>query len=233
VANEKCDRARTTLFAVMSVDGKISSGEGMILDPDRDWKRIKGVSEGLHQYYELEHDIAANSLNSGLVMEKVGINERSWTPKKNPNLNFMVIDRRPHLNENGVRYLSLWASKLIVATDNKDHPACVSGFENVIVMLYPNGINLLDFLQRIKQEHGINDVVIQTGGTLNAQFVRQDLVDCVVLVVAPLLVGGKDTPTLIDGISARSEEELAWLKALKLTQCKVLNNSYLELRYEL
>lgn len=40
-------RSETTLFLLISVDGKISSGESDNLDADWDWKRIHGVKEGL------------------------------------------------------------------------------------------------------------------------------------------------------------------------------------------
>ena len=48
------DRPVTTLFMLMSVDGKISTGASDDLDVDKDFPRIAGVSEGLHQYYEIE-----------------------------------------------------------------------------------------------------------------------------------------------------------------------------------
>ena len=52
------------------------------------------------------------------------------------------------------------------------------------------------------------------------------------IVVAPILIGGKDTATLIDGTSLFSPEELPQLGALKLLECSVLENSYLRLRYQ-
>lgn len=52
------------------------------------------------------------------------------------------------------------------------------------------------------------------------------------IVVAPVLVGGKDTSTLIDGKSLMSEQELSQLGALKLHACTVLEDSYLRLRYQ-
>ena len=69
-------------------------------------------------------------------------------------------------------------------------------------------------------------------GTLNGLFLREKLIDYVDLVVAPILVGGKDTSTLIDGKSILSEGELSKLGPLKLRECVVLENSYLRLCYE-
>jgi hypothetical protein len=47
-------RPVTTLFMLMSVDGKISTGCTDEMDVDRDLPKIEGVKEGLHQYYEIE-----------------------------------------------------------------------------------------------------------------------------------------------------------------------------------
>ncbi len=48
------DRPIATLFMLMSVDGKISTGSTDELDIDRDFPKLPGVREGLHQYYEIE-----------------------------------------------------------------------------------------------------------------------------------------------------------------------------------
>ena len=67
---------------------------------------------------------------------------------------------------------------------------------------------------------------------LHSFFLREKLFDYVDIVVAPILIGGKDTSTLIDGKSLLSQEELSELGVLKLQECTVLENSYLRLRYE-
>ena len=50
--------------------------------------------------------------------------------------------------------------------------------------------------------------------------------------MAPVLIGGKDTSTLIDGPSLYKKEELLELGVLKLMNCTILEDSYLRLRYE-
>ena len=227
-------RVETTLFLLTSVDGKITSGESDELDSDKDWRRVRGVKEGLRQYYELEQRIALNSLNTGRVMEKIGINSRTWIPQKDDRLTFFIVDRKPHLNESGVRYLAQWVGKLYVVTNNPLHPAfsLKSTCENLEVIYYAEDVDLLDLLKKMKQQYGYEQLTIESGGTLNAAFVRQGLIDHVVLVVAPLLVGGKATSSLIDGQSLQIEEDLLNLKALKLIRCEVLQDSYLRLEYD-
>ncbi len=59
------DRPITTLFMLMSVDGKISTGATDELDVDRDFPAIPGLREGLHQYYEIEQTTDLWSFNTG------------------------------------------------------------------------------------------------------------------------------------------------------------------------
>ena len=54
----------TTLFMLMSVDGKISTGAVDELDVDREFPRINGKKEGVYQYYEIEKTTDLWSLNS-------------------------------------------------------------------------------------------------------------------------------------------------------------------------
>ena len=69
------NRPITTLFMLESLDGKISSGSTDNLDADKDFCKIDGVKEGLHQYYELEQETDVFSLNTGRVMTKIGVFE--------------------------------------------------------------------------------------------------------------------------------------------------------------
>lgn len=227
-------RVETTLYLLMSVDGKITSGENDELDSDKDWKRIRGVKEGLRQYYKLEESIALNSLNTGRVMAKVGVNSRAEIPEKDDRLTFFIVDRKPHLNENGVRYLAQRVGRLFIVTNNPSHPAfsLKSTYDNLEVIYYAEDIDLPNLLERMKQQYGYEQLTIESGGTLNAVFLRQRLIDHVVLVVAPLLVGGKATSSLIDGQSLQTADDLLNLKALKLVRCEVLQDSYLRLEYD-
>ena len=54
----------TTLFMLMSVVGKISTGAVDELDVDREFPRINGMKEGVYQYYEIEKTTDLWSLNS-------------------------------------------------------------------------------------------------------------------------------------------------------------------------
>lgn len=217
----------------MTVDGKITTGDTDVLDSEKDWTRIVGVKEGLHQYYDLEKQTDLHSLNSGRVMAKIGVNDRVQEPEKS-DVSFIIIDSKPHLEESGVRYFSKLAKTLYLVTANKDHPAysVASQAGNVVILNYEDRVDLRDMFEILKKKYGIEKVTIQTGGTLNAAFLRQGLVDHISIVIAPLLVGGKDTSTLVDGESLHIVEELSEVRALKLVKCDILEASYVHMMYD-
>lgn len=222
-------RPVTTLFLLMSVDGKISPGSTDNLDVDKDFPLIDMVKEGLYQYYDIEKETDLWSLNSGRVQDKIGVNQKIMMPDKTP-VSYVVIDNS-HLTENGIKYFCAKSDKFVLVTANANHPAFYVDDPTLNIIYQPDS-NLLEILKRLKSDCGCERITVQTGGTLNSLFLREKLIDYVDVVVAPILVGGKDTPTLIDGQSITSTSELWKLGALKLMDCKVLEHSYIRLKYK-
>ena len=90
----------------------------------------------------------------------------------------------------------------------------------------------IQFCDMLSEKYNVDHLTIQSGGNLNGLFLRENLIDYVNIVIAPLLVGGKETSTLIDGEAITSPSELNKLKALKLLECNQLKNSYIQLKYK-
>ncbi len=224
------NRPETTLFLIMSLDGKISSGDTDNLDVDQDWKSIHGVKEGLHQYYELEQQTDPCFFISGKVLAKVGINKKEPAKKPIP-VTGVILDNKKHLNKQGINYLSSWLERVIIITTSSDHPAKMI-YNNVSVIEYQNTIDFSDLFKQLKNNHEINRLTIQSGGTLNTTLLREGLIDHVSVVIAPILVGGSTTPTLLDGEAIHAVEELTNLRALRLKECNQLENSFLHLVYD-
>ena len=221
-------RPITTLFMLMSVDGKISTGATDAFDVDKDFPKIMGVQEGLYQYYEIEQSTDLWSLNSGRVQEKMGVNTKEM-PSKLP-VSFVLIDNH-HLTEHGIRYFCALSKDFVLITSNADHPAFQVKEDNLHI-IYQRELSLTEALEKLKSDYDCQRITIQSGGTLNGLFLREKLFDYIDIVVAPVLIGGKDTSTLIDGKSLRFEDDLSQLGVLKLLECAVLEDSYLRLRYQ-
>ena len=216
-----------------SLDGKINSGNSDELDVDRDWKNISGLREGLQQYYDIESETDLFSFNTGRVMAKIGVNDRTEEPHKIDALSFVILDNEPHLNEKGIDYLSHWVGRVIIVTANPEHPVFFvkDKYDNVEILKYDE-LNLKQMLEDLYKKYDAERLTIQSGGNMNGRFLRENLIDYVNVVVAPVLVGGRDTPTLIDGDAISLPSELSAIRPMELLECKVLNNSYIHLQYK-
>ena len=221
-------RPVTTLFMLVSVDGKISTGATDEMDVDRDFPQIPGLKEGLHQYYEIEQTTDLWSFNTGRVQAKMGVNTKEM-PARTP-VSFVLLDNH-HLNEHGVRYFCARSNQFVLITTNKEHPAFGVNENNLHIILQEQ-LSLADALTLLKERYGCDRLTIQSGGTVNSLFLRAKLFDFVDIVVAPVLIGGKDTSTLIDGRSLLTKDELSQLGVLHLIEAKVLQDSYVWLRYK-
>lgn len=222
------DRPITTLFMIMSVDGKISPGASDELDIDKDFPEIEGLKEGLPQYYAIEQTTDLWSFNTGRVQEKIGVNESDF-PEKTP-VSFVLLDNS-HLSAHGVEFFCRKSKEFVLITSNKDHPA-YSVNSNNLHIIFQEKLSLKEALCELKTSYGCERITIQSGGTINGVFLREKLFDYVDIVIAPVLIGGKETSSLIDGSSILSKKGLSGLGILKLIECTVLKDSYIRVRYQ-
>jgi 2,5-diamino-6-(ribosylamino)-4(3H)-pyrimidinone 5'-phosphate reductase len=224
-------KPKTTLYMLMSLDGKISTGATDKLDFDKDLPKIKGVNGGLKQYYDIEKTTDSVSFNSGRVMEKIGVNTKNNPIKSLKFVRFVLVDNKPNLNKQGILNLTKNLKELYIITTNKNHPANKLKIDNLKVLYYPKKIDFKQAFNKLNTEFAVKRMTIQSGGTLNTTLIREGLIDRVSIVIVPCLVGGKDTSTPMDGNSLTSINELKYIKALKLHKINRLRNSYLHLIY--
>lgn len=225
------NRPITTLFMLMSVDGKISTGNTDRLDFDQDLPNINYVKNGLQQYYDFEKETDWWSLCTGKVQAKIGVNTANYTPVK-IDVKFAIVDNN-HLTASGVKFLAHKTRKLVIITSNKKHPAYSTDMTNVSIIEYSGNANFTSIFQKLKDDYKCNRLTIQSGATLNGHFLREKLIDYLNIVVAPILIGGRDVPTLIDGEAISSVSQLSLLSPMRLLEAKTLKNSYLQLRYKI
>jgi 2,5-diamino-6-(ribosylamino)-4(3H)-pyrimidinone 5'-phosphate reductase len=218
----------TTLYMLMSLDGKISTGASDERDFDRDLPRIAGVAEGLGQYYQLQERTGRFSLNTGRVLAKVGWNDIKINIERLP-VSFVVVDNI-RLTARGVRNLLERTEQLIVVTTNVRHPAFQVEDPRLAAIATAAPLDFRHIFSELG-DRGIEELTVQSGGTLNSTLVRLGLIHYVSVVVAPVLVGGRFTPTLIDGDPIGSDDELALLRPLELLSARPLDRSYLHLHY--
>lgn len=223
-------RPRTQLYMLMSLDGKISTGNNDGLDFDQDLSKIAGVKEGLQQYYDIEKTTDINSFNTGRVMAKIGMNEPNKNIEKIP-CSFIIADNS-HLTLDGVKNLCKRTRRLSLVTANKDHPCFSSNEENLEIILYKDKIDFINLFDKLGSKYGMKRITVQSGGSVNAVLLRAGLIDKISVVIAPLIVGGEDVATLVDGESINSLKDLNRIVPLELISVTKLKKSYIHLQYK-
>lgn len=215
----------TTLFMLMSLDGRINMGNSTE-DLDRS-------NEFVRFAFDENSSKDLCSLNTGKVMQKIGINEKTDIPEKN-DFKRVIIDKNSDINENGINYLCHLSDTVFLITNNKEHPAfCVKKYyKNLEILYYENEIDLKEILEKLKTQYKIDQITIQSGGVLNEEFLKAGLFDYLNIVIAPVLLGEDINGPKNSKKAITTVEELNRISALELLECNEIEDSYVQLKYK-
>lgn len=210
-------RPVTTLFLLQSLDGKISAGPD-----DTDDLELRIPREELQCYYDLEQQTDEWSFITGRVMAKmidfVGLDVTVHVPIT------LVISDTSHLNSSHLDVLCKKFKRVIVWTGNPMHPALHLELPNLRAFFGQREWLASLFAILAGGPLDCERLTIQSGGTVNSELFKQGLIDYVTVVIAPYIVGGATTPTLVDGVPT-------WTK-LSLQSVEALDNGYIMVRYK-
>lgn len=220
------ERPITTLFMLMSLDGKISTSDIDKFDYDKDIPQLPIASKGLYQYYDLEKEQDMCTFITGRVLSKVGWNRKVVSDSLSK-VSFVIYDNQ-WLTESGVYNLCNSLNKVVIVTSEKNHPAHSVDKENLTVLRCGTE-NLSELFSYLKRGLGIDRITIQSGGRMNGVLFRKKLIDKINLVIAPIVVGGSSVSSLVDGAPISGLNDLSELKLVNTT---VLNDGYLQLKYD-
>jgi 2,5-diamino-6-(ribosylamino)-4(3H)-pyrimidinone 5'-phosphate reductase len=97
----------------------------------------------------------------------------------------------------------------VIATveDAPDDALSAVGDRAEIWRLGRGSVDLPAVLARLRGR-GVERLLVEGGGELNWAFVKEGLVDEIYLTVTPILLGGRDAPTLLEGDGLRMAEQV-------------------------
>ena len=110
----------------------------------------------------------------------------------------------------GSRFLTSGPARVIIFTTTQTDSAQVERLyeQGVQVMIMgERKVDLKGALQCLK-EQGINRLLVEGGGTLNEELLKQNLVDEISVYIAPLIFGGADAPTFASAAGLERQEAI-------------------------
>jgi len=185
-------KPKVTLSAAMTLDGKIATKTGS--------SEISG-SEDLSRVHKLRKGMDAIMVGINTVLAddpRLTVHKISSKPEDNPIR--VVVDSKARTPLN-YRIINSEAPTIIAVSTEAPtgRVKSLESVENVEVMICgDNQVDLECLLEKLS-EKGIKTLMLEGGSTLNYSMFKSDLVSEVKLCIAPMIAGGNQAKSLVDG----------------------------------
>ncbi|MCK9152499.1 2,5-diamino-6-(ribosylamino)-4(3H)-pyrimidinone 5'-phosphate reductase [Methanobacterium alcaliphilum] len=201
-------RPHVILNAAMTLDGKIATRTGSSeISGNEDLKRVHQIRK--------DSDAIMVGINT-LLVDDPRLTVHKIDSKRDENPVRVVVDSRARTPPDA-RILNKDASTLIAVSKKAPLKKIQKLKEKAEVMIMGNErVDLLELMRKLKNK-GINTLMLEGGSTLNFSMIENGLVDEVRICIAPMIVGGVNAKTLVDGEGFDFMKDAAKLK---------LKNSY-------
>lgn len=200
IANPNGNRPHTTVVLAMSADGKIA-------DEQRSPARFSSPTDLAH----LQKQVAlADAVLFGAatlraygttlsVSDPVLIQQRQQLGKPTQPIQ-IVCSKSADIDPN-LRFFQQQVPRwLLTSNAGAEVWQVQTGFEKILITeISQTGINWLDAFQQLKNL-GLERLAVLGGGNLVASLLANNLIDELWLTVCPLILGGAQSPTPVEGI---------------------------------
>jgi riboflavin-specific deaminase-like protein len=188
------ERCKTILVVGTSIDGKISPGRGI---SSKEFGKYIPEKVGL-ELHKLRSRVDGILVSSSTVFsDNPSLTVRSVQSKRRPCR--IVIDRLGKIPKSS-KVLNDEARTIILTSrqGNSKFKKVPGNIKTIICKTKVNKLDLNDALIQLKKE-GINNILIEGGGEINYSLFSLNLLDEMIVFIFPFIIGGKDTPTIVDG----------------------------------
>ncbi|MBN2602797.1 MAG: 2,5-diamino-6-(ribosylamino)-4(3H)-pyrimidinone 5'-phosphate reductase [Candidatus Thermoplasmatota archaeon] len=204
------NRPHVIVNCAMSADGKIAL-------PNRKQIRISS-DEDIKRMYQLRNDVDAVLVGIGTVLTddpKLTVKEKYVKNPKQPLR--VVLDKECRTPHNAF-VVNNKAQTLIFTSTKKNVKKYKENVEVVKVLLDDEGFLDLNQVLSILYDKGVRKLLIEGGGTVIWNFLKNRLVDELYIYIGSIIIGGAKSPTVAEGFGIKNENEVIYLKLISLIQ---------------
>ena len=193
-------RPYVTLNIAISVDGKTDtvSRKGAAISSPNDMERVDRLRADNDAVMVGGHTLLGDDPRLTVKSGVLRAERLSRGLEENP-IKVGIITNAILKTNN--RFMTTGHARKIIFTTNKTNPDQISLLRNNNVQVHVNEGSRVDLkaaLQKLKQG-GVEHLLVEGGGTLNEELLKQELVDEINVYSAPLLFGGSSAPTFMSG----------------------------------
>jgi len=213
-------RPHVTLSSAITLDGKLATRTGdSKLSTKRDKIRV----------YKLRTKVDAIIIGKNTARIDDPLLSIHNIKGKNPIR--IILDSNGTIDTNSRIIKTCSKIPTIIVVSKKAKPKNLEKLKKFPITILVCGndkINIKNLLKILKQKK-IKNVLLEGGGITNWTFVKENLVDDIIITVTPYLVGGSTATTLVDGIGF---SKIIGSTRLKLKNVKKVKNEII-LHYQL
>ena len=206
------------LSAAISIDGKISTVNGdSKFSSNQDYIRL----------HKLRSKVDAILIGKKTVMQDDPLLTVRYTRGKNPIRIILdskgTISSKSKILQTSAKVPTIIAVSKKITKSNLDK---LHKFPVDVIITGENSVNLKSLLKKLSDKK-IATILVEGGGTINWEFVKQNLFDELIITISPFLIGGNNAISFIQGIGF---DKISKSPNLRLKSTKRLKN-HLVLNY--
>ena len=202
-------RPHVILSAAMTLDGKIASKTGdSELSSKHDKVRI----------HKLRSKVDAILVGSNTVKRDNPTLTVRYVKGKNPIR--VILDSKGTISLNSKIVRTSKKIPTILAVSKKATKKNIVKLEKYsikVIITGENRINIKNLLKKLSKKK-IKTILVEGGGNVNWEFIKEGLVDEIIITVSPYLIGGKNAISLVEGDGFSKIQQSPKLKLKKITQ---------------
>lgn len=200
------------LSAAISIDGKIATRSGdSKLSSKKDLRRL----------HKLRSQVAAILIGKNTVNKDDPLLTVRYSKGRNP-IRIVLDSCGTISNKSKILQTSNKVKTIIVVSKKitKKNLQKLKKFPVEILIIGENQVNIKSLI-KILSKRKIKTILLEGGGTINWEFIKNNLVDEFFITITPFILGGKDAITLVQG---KGFDKITKSHKLRLNGIKRLEN---------
>ena len=206
------------LSAAISIDGKISTNIGD--------SKLSSKSDSI-RLHKLRSKVDAILIGKNTLLQDDPLLTVRYTKGKNPIR--IILDSTGSIPTNSRIIKTSNDVQTIIAVSKKINKKNLLRLQKLpveVIMAGENSINLKLLLKKLSSKK-IKTILVEGGGTVNWEFIKNNLFNELIITLSPFLIGGTDAISFVEG---KGFAKISNSPNLKLKSIKRLKN-YLVLNY--